>query len=62
MRSSYDTNTSILLDTLRWDNLSLRRQKLKLCLMFKKPNANTPSYLQDFFCIRGTGNNLKFLK
>jgi hypothetical protein len=25
MRSSYDTDASVLLDSLRWDNLSLRR-------------------------------------
>ena len=49
MRSSYDTDASVLLDTLRWDNLSLRRQKFKLGLMFKTLKSNAPSYLQEFF-------------
>ena len=59
MRSSYDTDASVLLDSLRWDNLSLRRQKLKLGLMFKTLKSNAPSYLQEFFSIRGTGYNLR---
>ncbi len=59
MRSSYDTDASVLLDSLRWDNLSLRRQKLKLGLMFKTLKTNAPSYLQEFFSIRGTGYNLR---
>ena len=59
MRSSYDTDASVLLDNLRWDNLSLRRQKLKLGLMFKTLKSNAPSYLQKFFSIRGTGYNLR---
>ncbi len=59
MRSSYDTDASVLLDNLRWDNLSLRRQKLKLGLMFKTLKSNAPSYLQEFFSIRGTGYNLR---
>ncbi len=61
MRSSYDTDASVLLDSLRWDNLSLRRQKLKLGLMFKTLKSNAPSYLQEFFSIRGTGYNLRNL-
>ena len=60
MRSSYDTDASVLLDTLRWDNLSLRRQqKFKLGLMFKTLKSNAPSYLQNFFSIRETGYNLR---
>ena len=59
MRSSYDTDASVLLDTLRWDNLSLRRQKFKLGLMFKALKSNAPSYLQEFFSIRETGYNIR---
>ena len=59
MRSSYDTDASVLLDNLRWDNLSSRRQKLKLGLMFKTLKSNAPIYLQEFFSIRGTGYNLR---
>ncbi len=58
-RSTYDTDASVLLDSLRWDNLSLTRQKLKLGLIFKTPKSNAPSYLQEFFSIRGTEYNLR---
>ena len=58
-RSSYDTNAGMFLDTLHLDNLSLRRKKFKVGLVFKTLKGNTPSYLQDFFSIRGTGYNLR---
>ena len=35
MRANYDDSAGILLDTLHWDNLSLRREKLKAGLMIK---------------------------
>ena len=34
-RSSYDTNAGMVLDTLHLDNLSLRRKKFKVGLVFK---------------------------
>ena len=34
MRTSYDTNADVLLDILLLDNLSLRRNKLKIGLAF----------------------------
>ncbi len=49
MRSSYDTDASVLLDNLRWDNLSLRRQKLKLGLMFKTLKSNAPVTYKNSF-------------
>ena len=36
MRTSYDTNADVLLDILLLDNLSLRRNKLKIGLVFLK--------------------------
>ena len=59
MRANYDASAGILLDTLHWDNLSLRRKKLKADLMFKTLKGNTPSYLQDMFSFRGTGYNIR---
>jgi hypothetical protein len=44
MRTSYDTNADVLLDILHLDNLSLRRNKLKIGLVFK-----TLAYLQSLF-------------
>jgi hypothetical protein len=41
-RSSYDTNATMLLDTLHVDNLSLRRKKFKAGLMFKTLKGVTP--------------------
>ncbi len=59
MRANYDDSTGILLDTLHWDNLSLRREKLKAGLMFKTLKGNMPSYLQDTFSLRGLGYNIR---
>ena len=58
-RSSYDTSADILLDSLCWDNLFIRRKKLKASVMFKALKGKTPSYLSDLFSIRGTGYNLR---
>ena len=58
-RANYDCSASILLENLHWDNLSLRREKLKAGRMFKTLNGNTPSYLQDMFSVRGTGYNAR---
>ena len=43
MMANYDSSARILLDNLHWDNLSLRREKLKAGLIFKTLNGNTPS-------------------
>jgi hypothetical protein len=42
MRSSYDTDASVLLDSLRWDNLSLRRQNFNLILCLKHLRVMLP--------------------
>ncbi len=59
MRANYDDSAGILLDTLHWDNLSLRREKLKAGLMYKTLKGNMPSYLQDMFSFRGLGYNIR---
>ena len=48
MRSSYDTNASIL-ESLRWDNLSLRRQKFSFVLCLKCLRPIHPAIYKNFF-------------
>ena len=58
-KSSYDASSSILLEKLHWDNLSLRRKKHKSRLMYKTINKLTPEYLQNLFSFRSTNYNLR---
>ena len=58
-KSSYDASSSILLEKLHWDNLSLRRKKHKSILMYKTINKLTPEYLQNLFSFRSTNYNLR---
>ena len=58
-KSSYDASSSILLEKLHWDNLSLRRKKHKSILMYKTINELTPEYLQNLFSFRSTNYNLR---
>ena len=48
-KSSYDTNSSYLLNFPGWDNLSVRRAKQKANLMFKCVNKFAPVYLYNMF-------------
>ena len=57
--SSYEVSSSILLEKLHWDNLSLRRKKHKSILMYKTINKLAPEYLQNLFSIRSTDYNLR---
>ena len=59
MRAIYDARAGILLDALHWDNLSLRREKLKAGLMFKTLKGNVPPYLQNMISARGIGYNIR---
>ena len=59
MRANYDASAGILLDALHWDNLSLRREKLKAGLVFKTLKGNVPLYLQNMFSVRGIGYNIR---
>ena len=54
MRTSYDTNADVILDILHLDNLSLRRNKLKIGLVFK-----TLTYLQSLFSTRSSEYDLR---
>ena len=48
----------LILNLLNWDDLTIRRQKLKAILMFKTINGLTPAYLQNSFSTRSTQYNL----
>jgi hypothetical protein len=58
-RFRYDTNVTVLPDTLHLDNLSLRGKKFKAGLMFKTLKSDTPTYLQNIFSVRGSEYNLR---
>ena len=49
-----EVNSSLLLETLKWDQLSLRRRKHKAIMMFKSLNGLASVYLQDLFSERHT--------
>ena len=51
-----------LLISLRQDNLTKRRKKLKATLMFKILNGLALDYLQDLFSIRTTKYNVRNLE
>ena len=51
-RSSYDADAGALLTLLQLDNLSIRRKKIKVQLMFKILKGNAPSYLKSLFSVR----------
>ena len=48
-RSNYDASATFLLNLLNWDDLIIRRQKLKAILMFKTINGFTLAYLLNLF-------------
>ena len=51
-KSSYDTSSRLLLNSLGWDNLSCRRAKQKANLMYKCINNLAPAYLCNLFVPR----------
>ena len=51
-RSSYDISSNLLLDQLKWNNLSVNRLKQKAILMYKTLNGQTPQYLHEMFSSR----------
>ena len=51
-KSSYKTNSSYLLNSLSWDNLSVRRMKQKANLMYKRVNKLASNYLCNMFTPR----------
>ena len=54
LQANCEVNSSLLLETLKWDKLSLRRRKQKAIMMFKSLNGLAPVYLQDLFSERHT--------
>ena len=60
-RSGYDVSAKHLI-SLRKDNLTKRRKKVKATLMFKMLNGLAPDYLQDLFAIRTTKYKVRNLE
>ena len=54
-----DRERGLLLETLKWDRLSLRRRKQKATMMFKSLNGLAPVYLRDLFSERHTDYDLR---
>ena len=54
LQANCEVNSSLLLKTLKWDKLSLRRRKQKVIMLFKSLNGLAPVYLQDLFSERNT--------
>ena len=59
LQANCEINSSLLLETLKWDKLSSRRRKQKAIMMFKSLNGLAPEYLQDLFSERNTDYNLR---
>ena len=53
-KSSCDTSSRFLINSLGWDNLSVRRAKQKANLMYKCINNLAPAYLCNVFCPKNT--------
>ena len=51
-KSSYDASSRFLLNSLGWDNLSVRRAQQKANLMYKCINNLAPAYLCNLFAPR----------
>ena len=49
LQANYEVYSSLLLETLKWHQLSLRRRKQKAIMMFKSLNGLAPVYLHDLF-------------
>ena len=59
LQANCEINSSLLLETLKWDKLLSRRRKQKAIMMFKSLNGLAPVYLQDLFSERNTDYNLR---
>ena len=58
LQGNCEVNSNLLLGTLKWDKLSLRRRKQKAIMMLKSLNGIAPVYLQDVFSERHTDYDL----
>ena len=61
-KSSYDTSSRFLLNSLGWDNLSVRRAKQKAILMYKGINNLAPAYLCNLFVPRTPNHDFRNAK
>ena len=59
LQANCEINSSLLLETLKWDKLSSRRRKQKAIMMFKSLKGLAPVYLQDLFSERNTNYDLR---
>ena len=59
LQANCEINSSLLLETLKWDKFSSRRRKQKAIMMFKSLNGLAPVYLQDLFSERNTDYDLR---
>ena len=58
----FDTSSNLLLDSLKWEKLSLRRKKQKALIMYKTIHDLAPEYLQRLFSQRDAEYNLRNLE
>ena len=58
LQANCEVNSSLLLETLKWDQLWLRRRKQKAMMMFKSLNGLVPVYLLELFSERHTDYDL----
>ena len=58
-KSSYNTNSSYLLNSLSWDNSLVRRTKKRANLMYKCVNKLAPNYLCNMFTPRALSFDLR---
>ena len=59
LQANCEVNSSLLLETLKWDQLSLRRRKQKAIRMFKSLNGLALMYLHELFNERHTDYHLR---
>ena len=58
-QANCEINSSLLLETLKWDKLSLKMRKQKAIMMFKSLNGLATVYLQDLFSERHTDYGMR---
>ena len=58
LQANCEVNSSLLLETLKWDQLSLRKRKQK-AIMIKSLNGLAPVYLHDLFSEQHTDYDLR---
>ena len=61
-KSSYDTSSRYLVNSLGWDNLLVRRAKQKANLMYKCINNLVPAYLCNLFAPRSPNYYFRNMK